>query len=208
MKQENPEEEFGNEDEKFYFKDEVKKSSSISYVLLAILTVIAIYILQLNWVNLNQYNNIRSEERYPVQEIFKEQIPYFGHDYKLFKEQSGIKTVLSENELNKYWSNCVGSCEIPATNRFKVISEKQNFINWTCNERVKEEHFSGTQYAIWKLNVDGCLLTNSSEVKAKDKEEISRLKWEKQKEMEGYLVLLLIVFLFILQTTKKIIKKK
>lgn len=200
--------EFENEDEKFYFKNNVKKSSVMSYVILVVLIIFEIYTLQVNWFNLNEYGNIKSKENYSSEIINKEQIPYFGNNYKLFKEKSEIKTVLSENELKKYWDNCIGSCEIPATSRFKFISEKQNFINWVCNERVKEENFSATQYAIWKFNTDGCVLTNITEIKQKDKNDIAKLKWEKQKEIDIYIVLFLIVFLLILQTTKNIIKNK
>lgn len=208
MSKETTDKEFGLEDEKFYFKQEVKKSNSIFKFLLIVLIAIFLYIIQINWLNLNQYNQIKSNETYPVETIFKEQIAYYGSDYSKFKNESKVKLILNNEELNKYWNNCIGSCEIPATSRFSLISSNQEFINWACNERVKEENYSATKYAIWKLNKEGCILTNLEEVKKKDKEEIKNLKWEKQKEMEIYLVVLLIVFLGILSVVKKIIKNK
>lgn len=201
-------EEFENNDEVFYFKNEVKKTNPIMYIILAILLAMSVYVLKVNWTNLNQYNEIRSEEKYPVGKIFKDQIGYFGNDYELFKKNSGVNNILSKDEIQKYWNNCIGSCEIPGSNRFKVINEKQEFINWVCNERAKEEKYSGTKYAIWKLNVDGCILTNLDEIKEKDKEEIKSLKWEKQKEMEIYIAIFLVLFLGILNILRNIMKKK
>lgn len=200
--------EFELEDERYYFENNVQKSKSIWYFLLVILVVISLYILKINWINLNEYNSIKSNEKYPVETVVKDQISYFGEDYKKFKANNGVNTVLTGEELEKYWSNCIGSCEIPGTDRFQYISQKQKFINWACNEREKEQHYSATKYAIWKLNKEGCVLTNLKEIKTKDKEEIAHLRWEKQKEMEIYLVILLIIFLGILHSIKKIIKNK
>lgn len=201
-------EEFGLEDDKFYFKDEVSKSSSIFYFLMIVLIAIFFYIIQINWLNLNQYNQIKSQENYPVEQIFKEQISFYGIDYPKFKNESGVNYFLKGQELDKYWNNCIGSCEMPSTDRFTMISSNQSFINWACNERVKEDKYSATKYAMWKLNKQGCVLTNLNEVIQKDKEEIKELKWQKQKEMEIYLVILLIIFLVILSILKKIIKNK
>lgn len=202
------EKEFGLEDERYYFKNESPKSNSGIYIILMILCFLSIYIININWTNLNQYNLIKSEEKYPVEMVIKEQIAYFGQDYTKFKNNSGINQVLSEKELENYWSNCIGSCEIPSTDRFQYISNKQEFINWACNERMKEQHYSATKYTVWKVNKEGCILTNLEEVKKKDKEEITHLRWEKQKEMEIYLIILLIIFLGILHSIKKIIKNK
>lgn len=208
MEQENKIDEFGKEDEKYYFKNEVKVFSRWLYVIVLILVMALLYVFEINWTNLNQYNAIKSKEKYPVEEVFKEQISYYGNNYKKFKEKSEVNDVLKEEELISFWDNCVGSCEIPSTNRFKYISNKPSFVNWACNERIKEEQYSGTQYTIWKLNKEGCVLTNIEDVKKKDKEEIERLKWEKQKEMEIYLLIFFVIFLFILNIVRKVIKNK
>lgn len=203
----NIEKEFELEDERFYFKQE-RENSSVFYILLIVWLAIASVILHINWVNLNEYNNIKSEENYPLTTVYKEQISFYGKDYDKFKNNSGVNKVLSKQEVDKYWNNCIGRCEIPSTERFYLISEKQEFINWACNERTKEQQYSATQFTKWKVNKQGCVLTNLEEVKNKDKEDISNRKWEKQKEMQIYLVLLLLVFLLILHSVKKIIKNK
>jgi hypothetical protein len=203
----NKEKEFKLEEKKDCFKNKFSKSNLFLYLILIILFGLFIYIFKINWYNLNQYDSIKSEERYPQETVYKEQIAYYGQDYNKFKEQSSINKILKDKELYKYWANCIGSCEIPSTDRFRYISEKQDFINWACNERIKEYKFTAIKYAIWKLNKEGCVLTNLEEIKKKDKEEIAHLRLEKQKEIEIYLIILLVNFLIILSLIDKIIKK-
>lgn len=199
---------FELEDERFYFKQTQEKSSSIFYVVLVFLLVLAVMILHINWNKLNEYNSIKSNENYPLTTVYKDQISFYGQDYDKFKQDNNVNKVLSPKEVEKYWNNCIGRCEIPSTERFYLISNKQEFINWACNERNKELHYSATNFAIWKTNKQGCVLTNLDQVKKQDKEDIASRKWQKQKQMEVYLVLLLLVFLCILHIVKKIMKNK
>lgn len=200
--------EFESEDERYYFKNETSENNRELSVLLMVFIVINIYIFNINWTNLNQYSSIKSEEKYPEKLVIKDQIAYFGKDYSTFKKESKVNEVLNAKEVEKYWSNCIGSCEIPSSDRFQYISDKKEFINWVCNERTKEQNYSATKYTVWKLNKEGCILTNLEEVKMKDKKEISDLRWEKQKEMEIYLGIFLFFFLGILHCIKKIIQNK
>lgn len=200
--------EFELEDERFYFKKTQDKSHSIYYVLLTVWLALAMLILHINWVNLNEYNSIKSDENYPLTTVYKDQISFYGDNYTQFKNNSKINKVLNSKEVEKYWNNCIGRCEIPSTERFYLVSNKPEFINWACNERNKELHYSGTQFAIWKINKQGCVLTNLEQVKNKDKQDIDNRKWQKQKEMEIYLILLLLTFLCILHSVKKLIKNK
>lgn len=193
-------------DAKINFNHDIKKPSFMVYLCFVILIPIWFYSMLFTWGKLNEYNNIYTKEKYPIELIVKEQISYYGKDYTQFKKESGINKILTGKELNQYWNECIGSCEVPASNRFKNISNKQLFVNWVCNERVKEENYSATKYAVWKTNIEGCSLSNLEEVKIKDKSEISSLKWGKQKEMIVSLIVFFISFLGILTNLKIILK--
>ena len=115
MSKETTDKEFGLEDEKFYFKQEVKKSNVIFNFLLIVLMAIFLYIIQINWLNLNQYNQIKSNENYPVETIFKEQIAYYGSDYsatsfitdfyKFPFESLAVNDIQKNTQSIKYLSN-------------------------------------------------------------------------------------------------------
>ena len=197
-----------NNEGKIYFNNELKEVSTFKYIFLVFSIFLFFYIFYLNWIQLSEYEQIRSVKNYPMLEIKKEQISYFGNNFIQFKKDNDVNKFLIDKELDNYWVNCIGNCEIPDTRRFKNISQNQNFINWACNERIKEFNFTGLKYAIWKLDTEGCVLTNYEELKKKDEEEINNLKLLKKKEMLKYITVLLIYLLCNLFIIKKIMNKK
>lgn len=199
---------FDKEEGKIYFNQEIKPISKTTYFWLIVWSISFLILTYVNWENLSELNKIKSNENYPELIIEKDQLGYYGNNYEKMKNESLVNKLLKNDELKKYWDNCVGRCEIPETRRFKVISKSQDFINWVCNERVREEKYTGTKYAKWKLTMEGCELMNIDEVKSKDKEEIAELRWEKKKEIGMYLIGILINVLFILNIVKNLIKKK
>ena len=199
---------FDKEEGKTYFNQEIVPPKKRHYFWLIMWSILFLILSYINWCNLNELNKIKSNENYPVNVIEKEQLGYYGNNYNQIKSDSPVNKLLNNDELKKYWNNCVGQCEVPETRRLKVISKSQDFINWACNERVREEKYTGTKYAKWKLTMEGCELTNIDEIKDKDREEISQLRWEKKKEIGIYLVGILINVLFILNVVKNLIKKK
>jgi hypothetical protein len=198
---------FDKEEGKIYFNQEIKPPSKVSYFWLVIWSISFIILSYINWGNLNDLNKIKSNENYPILVIEKDQLGYYGNNYDKMRTESLVNKLLKKEEVDKYWNNCIGHCEIPETRRFKVISQSKDFINWACNERVREENYTGTKYAKWKLTMEGCELTNIDEIKKKDKEEIAELRWEKKKEIGIYLIGILINVLFILRVIKGIVTK-
>lgn len=199
---------FDKEEGKTYFNQEIVPPKKRHYFWLIVWSISFLLLSYVNWCNLNELSKIKSKEYYPVNVIEKDQLGYYGNNYIQMKSNSPVNKLLNNDELNKYWNNCVGQCEVPETRRLKVISKSQEFINWACNERVREEKYTGTKYAKWKLTMEGCELTNIDEIKDKDREEISQLRWEKKKEIGIYLIGILINVLFILNIVKSLIKKK
>lgn len=199
---------FDKEEGKTYFNQEIVPPKKRHYFWLIVWSISFLLLSYVNWCNLNDLSKIKSKEYYPVNVIEKDQLGYYGNNYSQMKSNSPVNKLLNNDELNKYWNNCIGQCEVPETRRLKVISKSQEFINWACNERVREEKYTGTKYAKWKLTMEGCELTNIDEIKDKDREEISQLRWEKKKEIGIYLIGILINVLFILNIVKSLIKKK
>jgi len=199
---------FDKEEGKTYFNQEIVPPKKRHYFWLIVWSISFLLLSYVNWCNLNELSKIKSKEYYPVNVIEKDQLGYYGNNYSQMKSNSPVNKLLNNDELNKYWNNCIGQCEVPETRRLKVISKSQDFINWACNERVGEEKYTGTKYAKWKLTMEGCELTNIDEIKDKDKEEISQLRWEKKKEIGIYLIGILINVLFLLNIVKNLIKKK
>lgn len=199
---------FDKEEGKTYFNQEIVPPKKRHYFWLIVWSISFLLLSYVNWCNLNDLSKIKSKEYYPVNVIEKDQLGYYGNNYSQMKSNSPVNKLLNNDELNKYWNNCIGQCEVPETRRLKVISKSQEFINWACNERVREEKYTGTKYAKWKLTMEGCELTNIDEIKDKDREEISQLRWEKKKEIGIYLIGILINVLFILNIVKNLIKKK
>jgi len=199
---------FDKEEGKTYFNQEIVPPKKRHYFWLIVWSISFLLLSYVNWCNLNELSKIKSKEYYPVNVIEKDQLGYYVNNYSQMKSNSPVNKLLNNDELNKYWNNCIGQCEVPETRRLKVISKSQDFINWACNERVREEKYTGTKYAKWKLTMEGCELTNIDEIKDKDKEEISQLRWEKKKEIGIYLIGILINVLFLLNIVKNLIKKK